>query len=291
MAQTKTQIVWAKAVRGKRGDIVLRLPSGKIAFSIDFTPQEGKEYTVEVVEERERWAKVKLHKHRDLYAKVDMARDEFGLQRYYVSIHCGVCDAWLFGWTPGVTYAPEEYRQLVPNLEELERYNLEIVRKEEEWLKKKEEVQRRKARFIENMLYKLDKREKYIKVYESQNYYYIPLGHVREPVSRCRAYTYSITEGRRAAPLCVDEERKPGVAQFLRVDKRSGEEKIVMVEFDYLTVWEEEGFGREPYRRTTYYFEEPAKRVILYKDYGDDVSKILELVRKAFERLVPPFPV
>jgi len=291
MAQTqKTQIVWAKAVRGKKGDVVLRLGSGKIAFPVDFTPQEREEYTVEIVEERERYARVRLHKHRDLYANVVMARDEFGNQRYFVEIRCGVCDAWLYGWTPGVTYAPEEYRRLVPNLEELEKYNMAIIAKEEEWLKKKEEVRRRKAQFIENMLYKLDKREKYVQVYESQNYYYVPLGHIREPVVKCRAYTYSITEGRRAARVCVDEERQPGIALFLRVDKRTGEESLVRVEFEYVTYWEEEGFGREPYKRATYYFEEPAKLVTLYKDYGDDISKILELVRKAFERLVPPLP-
>jgi len=32
----------ARAVRGKKGDVVLRLPNGKIALPLDFQPQEGR---------------------------------------------------------------------------------------------------------------------------------------------------------------------------------------------------------------------------------------------------------
>jgi hypothetical protein len=52
--------------RGKRGDVILILENGKIAFprDRDFKPQEGEWYYVEVVEDRDRYAYVRLHRHR-----------------------------------------------------------------------------------------------------------------------------------------------------------------------------------------------------------------------------------
>jgi hypothetical protein len=54
---------YAQGIRGKRGDIILRLSNGKIAFPRGFTPREGEWYLVEILEERDRYAIVKLHQH------------------------------------------------------------------------------------------------------------------------------------------------------------------------------------------------------------------------------------
>ena len=58
-----TQVEHARGIRGKRGDVILELPSGKIALPRGFTPQEGEWYDVDVVEDRGRYAIVRLHQH------------------------------------------------------------------------------------------------------------------------------------------------------------------------------------------------------------------------------------
>ncbi len=57
------KITYAKGIKGKRGDIILQLNNGKIAFPRGFTPREGEWYLVEVVEDRGRYAFAVLHKH------------------------------------------------------------------------------------------------------------------------------------------------------------------------------------------------------------------------------------
>jgi hypothetical protein len=61
MTQTKT--VWAEGIRGKKGDIILRLEDGKIGLPRDFTPREREWHLVEIVEDRQRYAIVRLHRH------------------------------------------------------------------------------------------------------------------------------------------------------------------------------------------------------------------------------------
>jgi hypothetical protein len=56
-------ITYAKGIRGKKGDILLQLENGKIAFLRGFVPNEGEWYLVEILENRERYAIVRLHKH------------------------------------------------------------------------------------------------------------------------------------------------------------------------------------------------------------------------------------
>ncbi len=58
-------IVYAQGIKGRKGDTILRLGSGKIAFPKDFTPREGEWYLVEILQEYERYAIVRLHKHVD----------------------------------------------------------------------------------------------------------------------------------------------------------------------------------------------------------------------------------
>jgi hypothetical protein len=60
-----TQIVRAQARRGRKGpdDIILLLPNGKIAFPRGFTPREWEWYDVELLEDRDRYAVVRLHQH------------------------------------------------------------------------------------------------------------------------------------------------------------------------------------------------------------------------------------
>jgi len=58
-----SRVVRAKGIRGRRGDIILELENGKIAFPKDFTPKEWEWYLVEV-EDRGRYALAWLHRHR-----------------------------------------------------------------------------------------------------------------------------------------------------------------------------------------------------------------------------------
>jgi hypothetical protein len=59
------ETVQAKARRGRKGpnDIIFVLPNGKIAFPRGFTPREGEWYDVEVIEDRGKYAFVRLHSH------------------------------------------------------------------------------------------------------------------------------------------------------------------------------------------------------------------------------------
>ena len=52
----------ARGARGRKGDIILELENGKIAFPRGFKPQEWEWYTVEV-EDRGRYAIAYLHQH------------------------------------------------------------------------------------------------------------------------------------------------------------------------------------------------------------------------------------
>jgi len=58
------RVVRARGVRGRRGDIILELENGKIAFPRDFTPREWEWYDVEIVDDRGRYAFVRLHRHK-----------------------------------------------------------------------------------------------------------------------------------------------------------------------------------------------------------------------------------
>jgi hypothetical protein len=65
MENAQGKIVWAQARRGRKGpnDIIFVLPNGKIAFPRGFTPREGEWYDIEV-EDRDRYAIARLHRHR-----------------------------------------------------------------------------------------------------------------------------------------------------------------------------------------------------------------------------------
>jgi len=65
MAQTQ-QIIYAKGVRGRKGDVVLELADGRLGLPRGFSPQEQEWYLVEVVEDRQRYAIVRLHQHVDV---------------------------------------------------------------------------------------------------------------------------------------------------------------------------------------------------------------------------------
>jgi len=56
-------VTYAKGIRGKKGDVILQLSDGKIAFPRGFIPREGEWYLVEILEDRGRYAIVKLHQH------------------------------------------------------------------------------------------------------------------------------------------------------------------------------------------------------------------------------------
>ena len=54
----------ARGIRGKKGDIILELPGGKIGLPRGFTPREWEWYDVEIIEDRGNYAFVRLHHHR-----------------------------------------------------------------------------------------------------------------------------------------------------------------------------------------------------------------------------------
>jgi hypothetical protein len=58
------KVVRAKGVMGRKGDVILELEGGKIALPRDFTPKEREWYLVDVVDDRGRYAVVRLHKHK-----------------------------------------------------------------------------------------------------------------------------------------------------------------------------------------------------------------------------------
>jgi hypothetical protein len=57
------QIVYAQGVKGRKGDVILRLSNGKIVLPRGFTPREGEWYLIEVLEDRGRYAIATLHQH------------------------------------------------------------------------------------------------------------------------------------------------------------------------------------------------------------------------------------
>jgi hypothetical protein len=56
--------VLARGVKGKKGDIILELPGGKVGLPRGFTPREWEWYDVEIIEDRGNYAFVRLHHHR-----------------------------------------------------------------------------------------------------------------------------------------------------------------------------------------------------------------------------------
>jgi len=265
----------ARAVRGKKGDVVLRLPSGKIAFPLDFQPQEGEAYLVEVVEERERYARVRLHQH-ELAASV---RPD--LECYYVEVRCTKCGRLVYGWNPGLhdwyeERVPEEVKRMIPNLEAIRQHNIAAKERKRRREAIEEEVKRMKMEFI-GRLFRPRRGETVINAYETPNYYYIFVRTLREPERRC-------VGGYLCAKRCVcaKEVEVPGAALFERVDKKTLKSEVVEVPFRYETVWEEEGFTMEPYRKAVYDFGEPARLVALRKDY--DTDAVLRAIDAAFAR-------
>jgi len=262
----------AKAVRGKRGDVVLRLPSGKIAFPLDFKPEEGETYLVEIVEERERYAKVRSHQH-EYY--VNIKQD---LEYYYVEIICAKCGRRVYGWNPGLhdwyeARVPEEVKRMIPNLEAIRQHNIVVRERKKRREEVEEQVKRWKAEFVRNLFRPLSG-ETAITVYETPNYYYILVKTIREPERRC------VDRMCAKRCICAKEVEVPGAALFERVDKRTLKSEVVEIPFNYVTVWEEEGFTREPYRKAVYDFGEPSKLTMLKKEYG--VDAVLELIDVAF---------
>jgi len=57
------RVLRARGIRGRKGDIILELEDGRIGLPRDFTPQEWEWYLVEVVDDRGRYAIVRLHRH------------------------------------------------------------------------------------------------------------------------------------------------------------------------------------------------------------------------------------
>jgi len=273
----RVSVEYAKAVRGKKGDVVLRLPSGKIAFPTGFQPKEGEEYLVEVVEERERYAVVRLHKHEYV---VSVKPD---LDCYYVEVRCKKCGQFVYGWNPGLhddyeSRVPEEVKRMVPNLEAIRQHNIKVreTRRMKEELE--ERVKRWKMEFVRG-LFRSPTGETSINVYETPNYYYIFLRNIKEPARRCVG-GYACAK----RCVCLKEADEPGVALFERVDKKTLKSEVVEVPFRYVTYYEEEGFSAEPYRRAVYDFGEPAKLTALRREYGTDA--VLELIDKAFKEYV-----
>jgi len=269
------EVDFAKAVRGKKGDVVLKLSSGKIAFPLDFQPKEGEEYLVEVVEERERYARVKLHRHE--YA-VNVKPD---LEYYYVEVVCRRCGKRIYGWNPGLAdwyeeRVPEEVKRMIPDLEAIRRHNIAAKERKRRRQAVEEEVKRMELEFI-GRLFRPRSEESVINAYETPNYYYIFIRSLREPEHRC-------VGGYLCAKRCVcaKEVEVPGAALFERVDKMTLESEVVEVPFRYETVWEEEGFTNEPYKKVVYNFGEPARLVTLRKDY--DTGAVLRVVEEAFSK-------
>ena len=56
-------IMKARGIRGRRGDVILELEDGRVALPRNFVPKEWEWYTVEVVEDRGRYAIAYLHQH------------------------------------------------------------------------------------------------------------------------------------------------------------------------------------------------------------------------------------
>jgi len=56
-------IMRARGIRGRRGDVILELEDGRVALPRNFVPKEWEWYTVEVVEDRGRYAIAYLHQH------------------------------------------------------------------------------------------------------------------------------------------------------------------------------------------------------------------------------------
>jgi len=262
-----------RAVRGKKGDVVLRLPNGKIAFPLDFQPQEGEAYLVEVVEERERYARVRLHRHE---YTVNVKPD---LEFYYVEVKCARCGRLVYGWNPGLhdwyeERVPEEVKRMIPNLEAIRQHNIAARERKRRREAIEEEVKRMKMEFI-GRLFRPRSGESSITAYETPSYYYILIRTIREPERRC-------VGGYMCAKRCVcaKEVEVPGATLFERVDKRTLKSEAVEVPFRYETVWEEEGFTMEPYKKAVYNFGEPARLVTLRKDY--DTDAVLRVIEEAF---------
>jgi len=142
----KNLIVKAQARRGKKGDVVLFLPNNKIAFPLGFTPEEWRWYLVEVVEERERYAKVRLHVH---------APDTVDVINGYVEVKCQ-CGEVLWHGAPGVHDFPEDYRRLIPNFEKIAEFNVSVARLSDEVVKKVRELDE-KVRLFEQRRLRLER--------------------------------------------------------------------------------------------------------------------------------------
>ena len=56
-------IVRARGMRGRKGDVILELEDGRIGLPRDFVPREWEWYTVEIFDDRGKYAIVRLHQH------------------------------------------------------------------------------------------------------------------------------------------------------------------------------------------------------------------------------------
>lgn len=61
--QNQHYVSRARGVRGRKGDVILELPDGRIALPRGFTPREWEWYDVEILEDRGRYVTVRLHSH------------------------------------------------------------------------------------------------------------------------------------------------------------------------------------------------------------------------------------
>ena len=57
----ENEVLELRAFRGRKGNIIFRLPNGKIALPKGFSPIQGLRYKVEIITEKERYAFVRLH--------------------------------------------------------------------------------------------------------------------------------------------------------------------------------------------------------------------------------------
>ena len=277
-------MVTARAVRGKKGDVVLRLPNGKIAFPLDFKPVEGEWYDVDVVEERERFARVVLHRHVPRLETREPGAGEY----WRVEVVCERCGRRLYGWYPGLDewyerqYVPEEVRRFVEaelvrrfgvSLRDVARRNLELKRRIEEVRRAREEMRERVSEFLSNLK---RHRDEPIEVYESERYWYIVRGIVKEP----RRYCANRVCAKRC--VCYRWEEEPGEAEVERIDKRTLRSEVIRLPVREVRWKEEEGFGEEPYRRLEIVWPEPVEWRLLNK-YDEDLKPVSDLAWSAYE--------
>jgi len=126
-----------------------------------------------VVEERERYARVRLHQH-EFAASV---RPD--LECYYVEVRCTKCGRLVYGWNPGLhdwyeERVPEEVKRMVPNLEAIRQHNIAAKERKRRRKAIEEEVKRMKMEFI-GRLFSPRNGETVINAYETPNYYNRPL--------------------------------------------------------------------------------------------------------------------